>query len=86
MSLSIRVLIVDDHAVVRAGLRMLLESGPGMRVVGEGLKNRQIAQRLFLSETTVRHHLTAIFARLGVADRLELLIYASRHGLAQPPR
>src|SRR5262245_35449750 len=32
---SIRVLIVDDHGIMRAGLRMLLESQPGMTVVGE---------------------------------------------------
>src|SRR3989442_6877222 len=32
---SIRVLIVDDHGIVRAGLRMLLESQPGITVVGE---------------------------------------------------
>jgi two-component system, NarL family, nitrate/nitrite response regulator NarL len=41
---------------------------------------------LFISETTVRHHLTSIFDKLGVADRVELLIYAYRHGLASPPR
>ena len=55
-------------------------------LVGTGLKNRQIAQRLFISETTVRHHLTAVFAKLGVADRLELVIYAYRHGLATAPQ
>jgi DNA-binding NarL/FixJ family response regulator len=31
----------------------------------------------------VRHHLTSIFAKLGVTDRLELVIYAYRHGLTQ---
>jgi DNA-binding NarL/FixJ family response regulator len=55
-------------------------------LIGEGLKNRQIAKRLFISETTVRHHLTSIFDKLGVADRLELVIYAYRHGLLKPPR
>ena len=34
--MSIRILIVDDHAVVRAGLRMLLEGDPDLEVVGEG--------------------------------------------------
>ena len=55
-------------------------------LIGEGIKNKEIAERLFISETTVRHHLTSIFAKLGVADRVELLIYAFRHGLANPPR
>lgn len=54
-------------------------------VIGEGLKNRQIAERLFISETTVRHHLSSIFEKLGVSDRLELLVYAYRHKLAKPP-
>ena len=55
-------------------------------LVGEGIKSKEIAGRLFISETTVRHHLTSIFDKLGVADRVELLIYAYRHGLANPPR
>ena len=33
---TIRVLLVDDHAVLRAGMRMLLDAEPGMHVVGEG--------------------------------------------------
>ena len=52
---------------------------------GEGLKNKEIADRLFISESTVRHHLTSIFDKLGVADRLELIFYAYRYGLAKPP-
>jgi two-component system nitrate/nitrite response regulator NarL len=56
-----------------------------IRLIGAGLKNKQIAERLYISETTVRHHLTAIFDKLGVADRLELVIYAYRYGLAMPP-
>jgi two-component system, NarL family, nitrate/nitrite response regulator NarL len=51
-------------------------------LLGEALKSKQIGERLFISETTVRHHLTSIFGKLGVADRLELIIYAYQHGLA----
>jgi len=54
-------------------------------LIGEGLNNKRIAERLFISETTVRHHLTSIFNKLGVADRLELLVYAYRNKLAGPP-
>jgi two-component system, NarL family, nitrate/nitrite response regulator NarL len=54
-------------------------------LVGEGLRNKHIAERLYISEATVRHHLTAIFAKLDVADRFELAIYAYQHGLAKPP-
>jgi two-component system, NarL family, nitrate/nitrite response regulator NarL len=53
-------------------------------LIGQGMKNRQIGERLSISETTVVHHLTSIFAKLGVANRLELVTYAYRHGLATP--
>ena len=55
-------------------------------LIAEGLRNKQIGQRLFISETTVTHHLSSIFSKLDVSDRLELIIYAFRHGLAQLPR
>lgn len=55
-------------------------------LVGTGLRNRQIAERLFISEATVRHHLTSIFAKLDVTDRFELAIYAYRHQLAKVPQ
>ena len=54
-------------------------------LVGEGLKNKQIADRLFISETTVTHHLSSVFSKLEVSDRLELVVYAFRHGLAKLP-
>ncbi len=57
-----------------------------IRLVGEGLNARQIAERLFIGETTVHHHLTSIYAKLEVSGRLELLIYAYRNGLAEIPR
>ena len=38
---KIRVLIVDDHAVVRAGIRLLLDSQPDMEVVGEAQNGRE---------------------------------------------
>lgn len=54
-------------------------------LVGSGLKNQQIADQLFLSDVTVRHHLTSIFKKLHVRDRLELVIYAYQNDLAQLP-
>ncbi len=53
--------------------------------IGQGLKNKKIASQLFISETTVRHHLTSIYGKLGVSDRLELLVFAHRFGLVKPP-
>ena len=56
-------------------------------LIGEGLRNQDIGTRVYISETTVRHHLNAIFAKLGVASRFELAVYAYQHGLATlPPR
>jgi DNA-binding NarL/FixJ family response regulator len=54
-------------------------------LIGEGLKNKQVGERLFISETTVTHHLSSVFSKLEVSDRLELIIYAFRHGLAKMP-
>jgi DNA-binding NarL/FixJ family response regulator len=55
-------------------------------LVCKGLKNKQVARQLLISESTVRHHLTSIFNKLNVSDRFELVLYAFRHGLAEPPR
>jgi two-component system, NarL family, response regulator LiaR len=54
-------------------------------LVGEGLRNQQIADRLFISVITVRHHISSVLSKLEVKDRFELAIYAYRHGLAQIP-
>jgi two-component system, NarL family, nitrate/nitrite response regulator NarL len=52
-------------------------------LVGDGLKNATIGERLFISESTVRNHLTSIFAKLEVDDRLALVVYAFKHGLVR---
>jgi two-component system, NarL family, nitrate/nitrite response regulator NarL len=50
-------------------------------LVGDGLKNAAIGEQLFISESTVRNHLTSILDKLGVADRFELAVYMFKHGL-----
>jgi DNA-binding NarL/FixJ family response regulator len=54
-----------------------------IRLVGLGLKNKDIANRLAISDITVRHHLSSIFGKLEVADRQKLLIVAHQYGLAE---
>ena len=54
-------------------------------LVASGLRNREIAERLFISEQTVKTHLSNIFQKLGLGDRLELALYALRHNLAEKP-
>lgn len=51
-------------------------------LVGGGLRNAEIAKRLFISEVTVKTHLNRIFAKVGARDRVELALYAVRVGLA----
>jgi DNA-binding NarL/FixJ family response regulator len=52
-------------------------------LIGEGLSNRDISDRLSISDITVRHHLTRIFGKLGVANRQKLLIIAHHLGLVE---
>lgn len=54
-------------------------------MIGKGLKNKQIAEKMFISEATVRHHLSSIYGKLGVDDRLNLVIYAYQNGLIELP-
>jgi two-component system nitrate/nitrite response regulator NarL len=56
-----------------------------IRLVGKGLKNKQIGEKLFISDVTVHHHLTSIYSKLEITDRMELLIYSYRNGLAEIP-
>lgn len=48
-------------------------------VEGNGAVNKALAERLFISEHTLRNHLTSIYQKLGVGNRLELYIYATKH-------
>ncbi len=54
-----------------------------LRLMARGLSNAEIAAQLYLSEGTVRNHVSAIFAKLDVADRTQAVIIAIRHGLDQ---
>ena len=52
-------------------------------VEGNGALNKAIAERLFISEYTLRNHLTSVYHKLHVANRLELYVYAVKHRLGQ---
>jgi two-component system nitrate/nitrite response regulator NarL len=54
-------------------------------LICEGLKNNRIGDRIFISEATVRNHVTSILSKLRLTDRFELAIYSFHHGLAEPP-
>jgi len=53
-----------------------------MLVACTGVTNKQIGNKLSISEATVRHHLGSIFAKLGVSTRSELVVFAYRHNIA----
>lgn len=57
-----------------------------LRLLASGLTNAAIADRLALAEGTVRNHVTAILAKLGVADRAQATAIAWRDGLVGPAR
>jgi DNA-binding NarL/FixJ family response regulator len=52
-----------------------------LRLIAKGLSNTDISERLFLSEGTVRNHVSAILAKLGVSDRTQAAVIAIQHGL-----
>ena len=87
---------LDQSLIVRA-LDRALERQDGLRhtaellsrreteivkMVAAGLRNKEIAGKLFIGEGTVKTHLHAIYKKLGVHGRVELTLYAREHGIA----
>ena len=56
-----------------------------LTTIAAGLSNKEIAKKFSLSEDTVKHHLTNIFDKVGVASRLELALFAINNRLTEPP-
>ena len=54
-----------------------------LRLLADGLSNKEIAARLYLSPGTVERHLATIYRKLGLGGRVEAARYAVEHGLAQ---
>lgn len=61
-----------EHELTDRELEVLL-------LVGQGLANKQIARKLGISERTVKAHLTSVFQRLNVSDRVQAALWAQQH-------
>jgi two-component system, NarL family, nitrate/nitrite response regulator NarL len=56
-----------------------------VQLVTQGFQNKEIGKELFISENTVKNHLHNIFDKIGVSDRLEMMLYAIHHRLIDKP-
>ncbi|HEY6471773.1 MAG TPA: response regulator transcription factor, partial [Acidimicrobiales bacterium] len=56
-----------------------------LALIASGLSNHEIAERLYVAETTVKTHVNRIFAKTGSRDRAQAAVYAHRHGLGWDP-
>ena len=77
----------DAHTALtreRAPARLSPKERDVLRLVAHGLSNREIARQLWISEATVKFHLTNVFRKLGVSNRTAAAGAALRHGLAEP--
>jgi len=70
---------------LKAGLSSLTEREiEVMRLIAKGKTNAEIAADLFVGETTVKTHISNLFAKLDLRDRVQAVVYAYESGLIQP--
>jgi DNA-binding NarL/FixJ family response regulator len=72
----------DDSVLVRLSPR----EQEVLRLVAEGHTNAEIAERLFLSHATVKTHVARVLVKLGLRDRVHVVIWAYEHGVVRPGR
>ena len=68
--IEVEIVLLD----INRELRILLE-------ISNGLKNKDIAEKLYLSEKTIKNYVTAIFKKIGVEDRVHATIFAINNGI-----
>lgn len=80
--LALDRLLAQDAAERKAGGLLTEREIELVRLVASGLRNKEIADRLDISEGTVKTHLYNVYRKVGVGTRVELTLYAKRCGLA----
>src|SRR5437763_1472318 len=92
MTDTISLPITDDHALVRMLLRALAAPPPYrvtdlsdrelevVRLIADGLSNAEVADKLVISEKTVKGHVSNILSKLHMMDRTQAAVYAWQHG------
>lgn len=71
----------EDREAQRAIEQLTSRELEVLRLLAEGLSDKEIARRLYVGVGTVRSHVVNIFGKLGVHSRLQAVVFAARHGL-----
>ena len=76
--------IAGGHAPALPTFRLTARERQVVQLVVAGCSNDRIAERLLIRPQTVKNQLSRIYAKVGVSTRVQLAVYAVRHGLAEP--
>ncbi len=66
----------DENALTKREVQVL-------KLLSEGMYNREIGEKLFISEKTVKNHVSSIFKKIGVTDRTQAAVYAIKNNIVE---